>query len=161
MNRTESIIYFILPCKYSKHQPQVKMTEVQTSMLFLEPWDNKIENPFLRNNPLEGLEGQNFEYERSAVVVTDTRKMKDQFNLDDNGFAFVNEPQSATPEIVQKMRKKDKETIENIVCPSIERLIKETTGASKVVIFDYTVRQRIKELAGTSPEGREQPAFSV
>ena len=137
------------------------MTEVHTSMLFIEPWDKNIENPFLRSSPLEGYEGQNFEYERSAVVVTDARKMKSQFNLDDNGFAFVNEPRSATPEIIRKMREKDKETIENIVYPNVERLIKETTGASKVVIFDYTVRQRIKELAGKSPEGREQPAFSV
>jgi len=130
-------------------------------MLFIEPWHEKIENPFLRSGALEGYQSQNFDYERSKVFVTDVRDRKSLFNLDEHGFTFVDEPQGATPEILLKLRQKDKATVEKFYYENVERLIKNVTGASKVVIFDHTVRQRVIELAGQSPEGREQPAFSV
>ncbi|CAI6337022.1 unnamed protein product [Periconia digitata] len=137
------------------------MTNVRSSMLFLEPWHDKIENPFLRSGAQDGYEGQNFDYKRSNVEVTDARKTMSQFDLDKNGFTFVSETQAAAPEILEKLRLKDKETIENFYYDNIERLVKSVTGASRAVIFDSTVRQRIKGLAGKSPTGREQPAFSV
>lgn len=137
------------------------MTEIQTSMLFIESWKDKIENPFLRSGAHDGYESQNFEYARSNVKVTDARTTKDGFSLDKNGFVFAKESQAAAPEILSKLRLKDNETIEKFYYNCVERLIKDITGASRVIIFDSTVRQRIKELAGTSPTGKEQPAFSV
>ena len=134
---------------------------IQTSMLFLEQWDKKIENPFLRSNAIPGFEHQNFDYERNGVAVNNVRKIKSQMTLDENGFAFFDEPRCAAPETLEKLRQKDHKTIEEVYYPVVRQLIKDVTKASSVIIFDHTVRQRVKELAGKSPEGREQPAFSV
>ena len=43
----------------------------------------------------------------------------------------------------------------------LENLIKKHTGASRVVVFDHTMRRRDPSLAGKNPDGREQPAAYV
>lgn len=142
-------------------ESEMTMDAIQTSMLFLEQWDKKIENPFLRSNAIPGFEHQNFNYERYNVAVRDVREFKDTLTLDENGFAFLDEPQGAVPEMLEKIRQKDQKAIKELYYPVVVELIKNVTKASNVVIFDHTVRQRVKELVGKSPEGREQPAFSV
>ena len=67
------------------------------------------------------------------VRIEDARGREAEFNLDRNGFQLVKAPTAvrdfyAAPEV------------ERVYYPEVDRLLRTTLGASRVVIFDHTVR---------------------
>jgi hypothetical protein len=135
--------------------------EFPSKMSFMtarQPFEAK---PFYRGAPDPGFEQQNFTHSEHDVVVRNARPQKDSFSLDANGFAFCSDAESATDELLSALRAGDKELVQRVYYPHIERIVKRQTGASKVFIFDHTVRRRVKALAGKNPDGREQPASTV
>jgi hypothetical protein len=138
------------------------MATYASEMRFLEPWSPDRGNPFIRTAPDEGFDYMNFTWHNYPVSVTDARPNKTEFDLDIQGFAFHDDPEGATPEILEILRTNNKEKVESIYYPHIEKLVKEKTGSAKVKIFDHTVRRRQPELSKTANEtGREQPATMV
>ncbi len=68
-----------------------------------------------------------------AVHIRNGRPMRDTFKLDVNGFEFVDHK-------TQMKSFYDPEEIKSIYYREAEELIKKVSGASRVVIFDHTVR---------------------
>ncbi len=71
--------------------------------------------------------------ESHKMVIRDGRPVRDQFALDVTGFEFINHDTAVSDFF-------DKEQITSVYYPEIETLIKDHTGASRVVIFDHTLR---------------------
>ncbi|EMD58412.1 hypothetical protein COCSADRAFT_103961 [Bipolaris sorokiniana ND90Pr] len=116
------------------------------------------EEPFYRSQPDEGFESCNFSYNAEKVQVQDARPTKNQFSLDTHGFAHADDPEGEA--FVEQLRNNEEGAKERYY-EHLENLIKKHTGASRVVVFDHTMRRRDPSLAGKNPDGREQPAAYV
>jgi hypothetical protein len=138
------------------------MATYTSVMRFIEPWSQNKELPFIRTNAGPGYSYTNFEWVDRSVQIRDARDQKETFNLDQHGFAYTDDIEGATPEMLDVLRDNDGERIREKYYPHIEALVKKRTGASHVVIFDHTSRKRRPEL-GTyeNPTGKEQPATMV
>lgn len=134
------------------------MTKYPISLTFIEPWAAKKEVPYVRAQPDPGFSGRNFDMIDYNVNITDARPMKDQFKLDVNGFEFIEDAQSSTPELLDALRGNDKATIEKLYYPQVERIVKEMTKATRVFTFDHTVRRRVRSAGEKGPYGKEKIA---
>jgi hypothetical protein len=72
-------------------------------------------------------------YEHHAMKIRNGRPLRDGFSLDVNGFVFVDHDTAVTDFL-------DPKQIETVYTAEIERLIAEQSGASRVVMFDHTLR---------------------
>jgi hypothetical protein len=70
------------------------------------------------------------------VLIRDARPVAKEITLDRNGFELV-----AHHSEVQNFY--DYEELERVYYPETERLLKDVTGASRVVIFDHTTQRRL------------------
>jgi hypothetical protein len=91
--------------------------------------------------------------EPHALPIYDVRSIVDSISLDREGFALVRQ-RSAVKDFYN-----DSE-VKSTYYPEAERLIKEATGASRVFIFDHTVRKRVAGAADRGG-GPRQPALRV
>jgi len=71
--------------------------------------------------------------ERRAVEICNGRTLADEFSLDVHGFAF-REHRTAMQDFF------DADELKRVYYPEVERLIKEVSGAVRVVVFDHTLR---------------------
>lgn len=67
------------------------------------------------------------------VIVHDGRVRRDEFEIDTHGFVFVDH-QTAMTDFY------DAEELKSVYYPEAENLIKQYTGASRVLVFDHTLR---------------------
>lgn len=133
---------------------------VMASMRFLQPWDKKGSNPFVRINPESGYERTNITWQDHIVMIHDSRPTMIDFNLDKHGFEYHHDviPQKT----IDTLRDNDQESVRRLYYPHIENLVRRITGASRVIIFDHTLRKRRPELATTvNNDNKEQPATMV
>ena len=136
--------------------------QVPATMTFIEPWDNNKGNPFYRSAPAPGFEAVNFKWVENDVIVTDARSTRDYFKLDRNGFTYLDDAEGLTAELLHALRDGVKETVQSLYYPRVEALIKKETGASRVIIFDHTLRKRDPDRDKTdNTTGKEQPATTV
>ncbi len=68
-----------------------------------------------------------------AVMITDGRPARDTFSLDKEGFE-LRAHTSKVPNFYKN------ESVQNIYYPEVEDLVKTATGATRVTIFDHTLR---------------------
>jgi len=73
------------------------------------------------------------QYQLHEVAIHDGRPIRDSFELDTHGFEFVTHDTRVKDFTDEGERKR-------IYDPEVEALIKRTSGASEVVVFDHTVR---------------------
>lgn len=138
------------------------MAICDTSMLFLEPWSADRGSPYYRTDPDEGYDVKNFEWLPYKVHVQDARPRMSEFTLDDSGFAFKADSASGDPAIIEALNENDDENVRKLYYPHVERLIKEVTGASEVLVFNHTVRRRDPSIGlFGGGKGRQQPASTV
>ena len=71
--------------------------------------------------------------EKHKMTIYDGRPLIDSFHLERHGFEFVDHPTKMTDFFNQ-------EQLANVYYPEVETLIKQRTGASRVLIFDHTLR---------------------
>lgn len=71
--------------------------------------------------------------ELRRVPVRDGRPLKDRFSLDDQGFVLVEHPTKVADFFTAG-------ELEAVYDPEVEALIRSVSGASRVVIFDHTLR---------------------
>lgn len=144
------------------NEPFSKRREVSTAMSFLEPWAISRGQPFFRSVPDPGFESKNFDWVDHPVTVTNSRGHKNNFTLDKNGFCYVDDSNTMTPELLDALRVGVKKIVQELYYPQVERLVKRVTGASRVLIFDHTVRKKDPSLKKEdNPNGKEQPATVV
>jgi hypothetical protein len=91
-------------------------------------------------------------FENHKMVIRDGRPLRDEFALDVTGFEFIDHD-------TQVADFYDVEQIKSVYYPEIEALIKERTGASRVVVFDHTLRSGDEDTR-TEKKVRE-PVLSV
>ncbi|MFB3108280.1 MAG: CmcJ/NvfI family oxidoreductase [Candidatus Binatia bacterium] len=72
-------------------------------------------------------------YEKHTVTIQNGRPIIDQFSLEREGFVFIN----------HETKMKDfynEDELRSVYYPEMEQLVKDLTGASRVLIFDHTLR---------------------
>lgn len=72
-------------------------------------------------------------YEGRTVTIHNGRLILDRLSLDRQGFVFINHETNVSDFY-------DEGELRSVYYPECERVVKELTGASKVLIFDHTLR---------------------
>lgn len=83
--------------------------------------------------PPAGTPRSTGKFEPHSVPIHNARKVLDELSLDRQGFALVHQL-SAVRDFY------DPEEVRSVYYPEVEQLLKDATGAEKVVIFDHQVR---------------------
>ena len=96
----------------------------------------------------------NLAHEAHRVRIHDMRPIQSQVSLDRQGFALL-EQRSAVGDFW------DEDEIRRVYYPEAERLIAAATGASRVFIFDHTLRRRIAGTIDRTRDAPRQPATRV
>ncbi|KAI1408298.1 hypothetical protein F5Y13DRAFT_204988 [Hypoxylon sp. FL1857] len=90
-------------------------------------------------------------YERPVVShpvhITDVRGRESEFTLDGHGFQYV-------PHVAQEKDFADDEHIKAVYYPETEQLLKDVTGASKIFIFDHTIRREPADKRATTDQSK-------
>lgn len=104
---------------------------VEAKVNHLVPTDEK---PAVYIVPMgEGETRRENEYARHTVRVHDVRPIVGELSLDREGLALVDHP-TAVKDFY------DDEEVERVYYPEVEALVKDFTGAEKIVVFDHTRR---------------------
>jgi len=123
---------------------------VQASLNYLAPLSEK---PYLYTyTPPEGVAATNRQTAQHSVAVHNARTIVDRLSLDREGFAVVRDA-SAVSNFY------DEAQIKSIYYPECERILRNTTGAARVVVFDHIVRAAARAKAGE--KGIKLPAKGV
>lgn len=72
-------------------------------------------------------------YEERTVTIHNGRLIPDPLSLDREGFVFVDHETKVSDFY-------DEDEVRSVYYPEMERLMKKLTGASKVLVFDHTLR---------------------
>ncbi|TFK96336.1 hypothetical protein BDV98DRAFT_555431 [Pterulicium gracile] len=104
-------------------------------------------------DPSKGDNPRNFEQVATQVEIENVRGKEADYTVDKTGFQFF----KRTPTVTDFT---DEENIQKHYYPEIEQVLKESTGASRVVIFDHTIRRRRPGQVDNSPQTR-QPAAAA
>ena len=102
------------------------------------------EKPVAYNyEPPPGTPWRTGQYEARPVAIRDGRPFNDRLSLDKEGFHLLRDA-SAVSDFY------DEGEVESVYYPELERLVKQATGAARVVVFDTTIRTG-KPLPGRKP----------
>jgi hypothetical protein len=101
---------------------------------------------FYRIDPPPGVPQWNGIDDEREVAIEDARGREAEFTLDQNGFALVNAPTAVTNFY-------DPEEIKRVYYPEVDQLLRLTTGANSVFVFDHNVRNASKP--GLAPPSRQ------
>lgn len=92
--------------------------------------ENLVNETFGPNNIRRRKTGTN---DMQSMTVRNGRLLADRLSLEEQGFVFVAHPTKVTDFF-------DEAQLQSVYYPEVEELIKKTSGASRVVIFDHTLR---------------------
>lgn len=105
------------------------------------------EKPAIYVTPVgEGEPRRDAEYAPYRVRIRDARPLARDLSLDRQGFALVRHDTAVANFY-------DDEAVETVYYPEMERLVKQATGAAKVLVFDHTIRVD----GGTKPDENGLP----
>jgi hypothetical protein len=102
--------------------------------------------------PPDGVPQRSGRPEPRRVEIRDARKLAEAAQLDVEGFALVPHPTAVRDFL-------DDAEVRSVYYPEVESLLREVTGAEKVVIFDHTLRSSSAEQREKS--GVREPVRSV
>ncbi|KAG6918618.1 hypothetical protein DXG01_013029 [Tephrocybe rancida] len=97
---------------------------------------------------------KNYIRDTHKVIVKNIRGKENAFTLDASGFQYYKHESEC------KSFSNDEEIKQNYYPESVE-LVKQLMGASKVVLFDHTVRRHRPEDPEESPDKRQTPGSAV
>jgi hypothetical protein len=112
---------------------EIVAQDVEAAVTYLTPM---AEKPVAYNyDPPPGVPQRTGEYLPHVVSIRNARPIADQLSLDKQGF------------ILRTQRSRvadfhDADQVREIYYAEVERLVKDVTGAVKVVVFDHTLRKR-------------------
>ena len=104
--------------------------------------------------PPSGEPRSNIVPEPHRLPIHDLRPISETVSLDREGFALVRQ-KSAVRDFY------DEDEVRRVYYPEAERLIKASTGADRVFIFDHTVRKRVEGAADLRDGAPRQPVARV
>ncbi|KAF6752878.1 hypothetical protein DFP72DRAFT_903862 [Ephemerocybe angulata] len=132
-------------------ETNVPSTVTATVNFAVPPLDGAPAYISVNPHPVHGGRDLNYGTEKHDVQIENVRGKEDQYNVDNVGFQFIKSPANHTSFA------NDEEVQKEYYPESIE-LIKKFTGASKVVIFDHTIRRHNPEQVGETPQTRQPVA---
>jgi hypothetical protein len=110
---------------------QSGLAGVEAELNFIIPDERK---PFSHQyDPPPGTAVRSHPYENRKVFIQDGRPLADAFSVDREGFALVRHT-TRTADLYDEVE------LKNSYYPETEALLKAETGASKILIFDHTIR---------------------
>jgi hypothetical protein len=128
------------------------LAHVDATLNYLAPMAERPRNYTF--DPPPGAPRSNSSAEPHVVAVHDARAVASDISLDREGFAVLNY-RSAVHNFW------DDDEIRRVYYPEAQRVIAEATGASKVFIFDHTLRRRVRGVDDRAPGTPRQPATRV
>jgi len=127
----------------------VAVDHVDAPLHYLVPMADK---PVAYNyEPPPGVPQRTGVYAPHTLAIGNARRLDGRLSLDEQGFLLVSH-HSAVADFY------DDDEVRALYYPEIERLVKEVTGAVKVVVFDHTVRRR---RTGENKVGLREPVQRV
>jgi hypothetical protein len=105
-------------------------------------------------DPPDGVAKTNIIPEAHSVPIFDMRPVADGLSLDVQGFALVDAPTAVTDFY-------DEAQLEATYYREAEDLVKQATGASRVVVFDHTIRRREQGVEDRTPGIPRQPVTRI
>ncbi|PFH47203.1 hypothetical protein AMATHDRAFT_77307 [Amanita thiersii Skay4041] len=114
----------------------------------VRPADGSPAYQHINANPVTGKREKNWTLKEREVEIENIRGKEDSFTLDTAGFQFYTRPAK------HKSFTNDEE-IEKEYYPESAELIKELTGASRVVFFDHTIRRQRPGQLKDDPQNRK------
>ena len=105
-------------------------------------------------DPPPGVARSNIVTATHRVPIHDLRPIEADISLDREGFELLGHVSA-----VRNLH--DEEAVRTIYYPEAERLIADVTGASRVVVFDHTIRQRVRGADDRAAGVPRQPATRV
>jgi hypothetical protein len=128
---------------------EIAARDVEAALTYLTPM---AEKPVAYNyDPPSGVPQRTGEYLPHVVAIRDARPIAGQLSLDQHGFVLRTHASAVTDFY-------DAGQVRDVYYPEVERLVKEVTGAVKVVVFDHTLRKRP---TGDAKTGLREPVQRV
>src|ERR1700722_9373172 len=128
------------------------LAHVEATLNSLAPMTDRPRNSTF--DPPPGVPRSNSTHEAHTVAVHDARAVESDLSLDREGFALLHQPTA-----VQDFW--DDDEVRRGYYPEVQRVLAEATGASKVYIFDHTLRRRVRGVDDRAPGTPRQPATRV
>lgn len=117
--------------------------------------DKNITDLFYYTTPVPGKERSNNVSEDHEVDIIDIRLNKEDYSLDKTGFqVFDDSKNDPSYELFN-----DEELIKSEYYKQVEENIKEQTGATRIFIFDHTIRRKNEKSLDTVDD--RQPVYSA
>ena len=125
---------------------------VMGELNYLKPMADK---PYtLAYQAVNGEPATNAVYEAHTVTIADARPVASGLSLDREGFILVEEPTAVTDYY-------DEAQLDTVCHDEAARLVVAATGASRVVVFDHTLRVRRSDIADRTPGMARLPVMRV
>jgi hypothetical protein len=105
-------------------------------------------------DPPDGVAKTNIVNDPHTVPVFDMRPIAGDLSLDTQGFVLVDAP-------TQVRDFYDESQLQATYYPEAEQLVKQATGASRVVVFDHTIRRRTPGVEDRTPGIPRQPVTRI
>jgi hypothetical protein len=129
-----------------------QLPQIEAKLGYLEPPGEK---PYsYEYEPPPGVPRTTAVYRDRSVSIRDLRPVASAFSLDREGFELVTAPSG-----VEELR--DEEAIQTRYYGEMVSLLENLTGASRVVVFDHTIRRRIPGASDRSAGIPRQPVPRV
>lgn len=128
------------------------LPRVAAGVRYLEPMSEKPRS--LEYDPPPGVPRTTAVYREHTVEIRDVRPVAATLSLEDEGFQLLTAPTSVT-------NFDDEEAIRTRYYPETISLLEKLTGASRVVVFDHTIRRRVPGAADRGTGIPRQPVPRV
>lgn len=125
---------------------------VEADMFYLTPL---AEKPFLYVYPVpDDVKQTNAEFEARRVPIHDARPIASGLSLDREGFALVHSPTAVTDF-------RDEAQLSGLCADEAAKIVARATGASRVKVFDHTLRIRTDDPKNPGAPGARTAVFRV
>lgn len=126
---------------------------VEAGLFYLKPMAEKPYTVAYRTTETGELP-TNAVYEERKVVVRDARPIAPELSLDREGVAFTSSPSRVTNFY-------DEAQLDTLAHAEAAELVARVTGASRVEVFDHTLRRRAPQVPDRTPGLARQPVMRV
>ena len=128
------------------------LPHVEATLHYLAPMAERPRNYTF--DPPPGVPRSNITHEAHVVPIHDARALAPDISLDREGFECCTIPARCAIFMTRTR-------CGGVYYPEVERLIAEVTGASRVFIFDHTLRRRVRGADDRAAGVPRQPATRV
>jgi hypothetical protein len=128
------------------------LPHVDAELHYLAPMTEQPRN--YTYDPPPGIPRSNIVRETRVVPIYNARPVASSLSLDAEGFAVLRR-RSAVHDFW------DEDELRAVYYPEVEQALKDITGASKVFVFDHTLRKRVHGVDDRAPGTPRQPVPAV